>query len=56
MLAKSWKKIFLIILIIACFFNIVSKFMYKIAFDDVVESIEEKYGNENTNTTNAINE
>ena len=55
MLAKSWKKICLIILIIACLFNIISKFVYKIAFDEVVENLENKYENENTNTTNSSN-
>ncbi len=32
MLAKSWKKIALLILIIACLFNIVSKIVSKIPY------------------------
>ena len=34
MLAKSWKKIGLLILIIACLFNIVSKLVSKIPYMD----------------------
>ena len=42
MLAKSWKKICLIILIITCLWNIISKFMYVISFDKVVNDFQEK--------------
>lgn len=50
MLAKSWKKICLIILIIACLWNIISKFVYKVSFDGVIENYQEKYKQEqNTN-------
>ena len=50
MLAKSWKKICLIILIIACLWNIISKFVYKVSFDSVIENYQEKYKQEqNTN-------
>jgi len=41
MLAKSWKKICLIILIIACLWNIISKFMYVISFDKVINELQE---------------
>ena len=34
MLAKSWKKIGLLILIIACLFNIVSKLVNKMSFEE----------------------
>ena len=36
MLAKIWKKIGLIILIIACLWNIVFKLVNKISFDDAI--------------------
>lgn len=48
MLAKSWKKIFLIILIIACLWNIISKIAYKVSFNDVIENLLEKYKQEET--------
>ena len=38
MLAKLWKKIGLIILIIACLWNIVFKLVNKISFDDAINS------------------
>ena len=38
MLAKSWKKIGLIILIIACLFNITSKLVKRVSFTDNVKS------------------
>ena len=38
MLAKSWKKIGLIILIIACLWNIVFKLVNKISFDGAIEA------------------
>ncbi len=38
MLAKTWKKIGLIILIIACLWNIVFKLVNKISFDGAIES------------------
>ncbi len=48
MLAKSWKKIFLIILIIACLWNIISKLSYKVSFYQVVNNLQEKYKMEKT--------
>ena len=40
MLAKSWKKIGLIILVIACLINIGCKVAYKISFDDVITDVK----------------
>jgi len=37
MLAKSWKRIGLILLIIACMWNIVSKLVSIISFDAIIE-------------------
>ena len=38
MLAKTWKKIGLIILIIACLWNIVGKLVHRISFDNAIEA------------------
>lgn len=38
MLAKNWKRIGLIILIVACFANITSKFVQKVSFNENVKS------------------
>ncbi len=50
MLAKIWKKVGLIILIIACLWNIVYKLVSKVSFDGAIEaakaqiqSIQEKF-------------
>lgn len=43
MLAKLWKKICLVILIIACLWNIVSKIVYKISFEKAVEDFQDNY-------------
>ncbi len=40
MLAKSWKRIGLIILIIACLWNIVTKFVYKVSFDRIISGVK----------------
>ena len=50
MLAKSWKKICLIILIIACLWNIISKLSYKVSFYQVVNNLQEKYKKEQITT------
>lgn len=42
MLAKSWKKIGLIILIIACLWNIVFKLVNKISFDNAINNAKEQ--------------
>ena len=38
MIAKIWQKLGLIILIIACLFNIVSKIVKKISFEEELQS------------------
>ena len=50
MLAKSWKKICLFILIIACLWNIISKIVYRISFDETVNSVKENYEQKENNT------
>ena len=40
MLAKSWKKIGLFILIVACLLNIISKLVKIISFDKAIEGIK----------------
>ncbi len=42
MLAKIWKKIGLIILIIACLWNIVFKLVNKISFDKLINDAKEQ--------------
>lgn len=51
MLAKSWKKICLVILIIACLWNIISKFVYKVSFDKVVSQYQKEYEQEQITNT-----
>lgn len=46
MLAKTWKKIGLLILIIACLYNVMNKIVRKVSFDEEMESTA-KYYNEN---------
>ena len=38
MLAKYWKKIGLFILIVACIFNIMNKFVHKLSLKDELEA------------------
>ena len=52
MLAKIWKKVGLIILIIACLWNIVFKLVNKISFDGAIEAVKiqiQEAKNEKTN-------
>lgn len=42
MLAKVWKKIGLIILIIACLWNVVFKLVNKVSFDSAINSVKAK--------------
>lgn len=49
MLAKIWKKLLMFILIVACLFNVITKFVKKSSLDDelstsskYVESLQEK--------------
>lgn len=46
MLAKSWKKICLVILIIACLWNIISKIVYKVSFNEIIENFKKQYKQE----------
>lgn len=48
MLAKSWKKIGIIILIIACLINIGHKLATKVSFDDVITDIKNSFNQEKT--------
>ena len=41
-MAKVWKRICLIILIIACLWNIVFKLMNKVSFDTTINDAKEK--------------
>ena len=51
MLAKYWKKILMLVLIVACVFNIMSKLIYKLSLDKEMLSsaqyIYEEQKNEN---------
>lgn len=40
MLAKSWKKILIVILVIACLWNIFTKLSKIVAFDETILSIK----------------
>ena len=42
MLGKIWKRVGLIILIIACLWNIVFKLVNKISFDDAIENAKKQ--------------
>ena len=45
MLTKTWKKIGLIILIIACLWNIVGKLVHRISFDNAIEAAKTQMQN-----------
>lgn len=47
MLAKTWKKIGLIIVIIACLWNIVFKIVNKISFANTIDSAKTQIQEEN---------
>ena len=49
MLAKWWKKIGLLILIVACLFNITSKLVKRVSFNDNVKSTVSNTVNEVVN-------
>ncbi len=42
MLAKIWKKIGLLILIIACLWNIVFKLVNKVSFNELIDNAKQK--------------
>lgn len=52
MLAKYWKKIGIVILIIACIFNVMTKLVKKVSLKDELKNtsryIEEEFKNKNT--------
>lgn len=52
MLAKSWKKICLFILIIACLWNIVAKIVVKVSFEETIKNLQEEEKQEHINNTN----
>ena len=52
MLAKSWKKIGIIILVIACLINIGVKLATKVSFDDVVTGLKANFEKEETENKN----
>lgn len=54
MLAKIWKKLGLIILIILCIWNIVYKLVAKISFDDAIDAAKAKI--ESVTSNNKKNE
>ena len=43
MLAKYWKKILLVILIIACLINIISKLLKVVSFNNTLDTIKDKF-------------
>lgn len=45
MIAKTWKKIGVIILIIVCLYNVMSKIVRKVSFDNEMESTAVYYNN-----------
>lgn len=50
MLGKIWKKVGLIILIIACLWNIVFKLVNKISFDGAINSVKAQIQKNEKNT------
>ncbi len=52
MLANSWKKIGLIILIIACLINIGCKLASKVSFNDVITEIKSSFNDEKKQNSN----
>ena len=53
MIAKLWKKIGLLILIIACIYNVMNKIVKKVSFDNEMESTATYY-NETIKDKNSI--
>lgn len=45
MIAKYWKKIGLIVLIVLCLINGISKLIRVVSFDDTVDAIKSKLSN-----------
>ena len=53
MIAKLWRKIGLLILIIACIYNVMNKIVKKVSFDNEMESTATYY-NENIKDKNSV--
>ena len=53
MIAKLWKKIGLLILIIACIYNVMNKIVKKVSFDNEMESTATYY-NENIKDKHSV--
>ncbi len=52
MLAKSWKKILLILVIIACLWNIISKIGKIVSYRDVIDTLKENNNQEEVTNKN----
>ncbi len=53
MLAKYWKKIGMVILIVACVFNIMSKLVHKLSLDsEMLSSAQYVYDQQQSETNN----
>ncbi len=54
MIAKIWKKVLLLVLIIACLFNVINKIVHKASMKDEVSAsaqyIQQKLNNEQSNS------
>ena len=51
MLKKYWKKIGMLILIIACVFNVMNKLVHKLSLNkEMLQSAQDVYNEKNTNT------
>ena len=55
MLAKYWKKIGMVILIVACVFNIMSKLVHKLSLDSEMLSSAQYVYDQQQNETNSEN-
>ena len=54
MIAKIWKKVLLLILIIACLFNIINKLVHKASMEEEVRSSAEYVQQQLDNEKNSI--
>ena len=52
MLAKIWKKLLLIVVIILCLWNIISKLTHKISFDGIIRNVKNEI--DTTQTENSV--
>ncbi len=51
-MSKVWKRLGLIILIIACLFNIVIKLINKVSFDDTIKNAKTYFENKKNDAKN----